>query len=255
MKISACIVSYNSISSAEKKEEFTRCISSVLSNTKGDFKLYVVDNASSDSTAEYVKEKFPEVQVIKNENNLGFGAAHNVVIPLLDSDYHFIINPDIELRDDAINSLCEFMQSHEDAGGVNPDIRYPSGEAQPLAKRQPKLKYLFANHFSSDRESNPLVREYCMMDSDFSKPVRVENLSGCFIGIRTDLFKSLNGFDDRYFMYFEDFDLARRIMQTASLYYVPEAVVYHSWERDSKKSKKLLSIHIGSMIKYFLKWH
>lgn len=254
MKISACVVTYNSICTPEKKEKITDCITSLLENTCAEFDFYIVDNASADGTAQYIKENFPDVKVIENSENLGFGAAHNKVIDIIDSDFHFIVNPDIFVKTDVLNIMATFMRENENVGAVNPLVRFPDGRLQPLAKRQPKFRYLFANHLTSDREKSKLVREYCMLDADYSAPVKTENLSGCFMGVRTSVFKKLGGFDDAYFMYFEDFDLARRIMKENELYIVPEAVVYHAWERDSKTNSSLLKIHIKSMFTYIRKW-
>ena len=137
---------------------------------------------------------------------------------------------------------------------ISPDIRFPDGRRQILAKRSPKPKYLLASRLSKDREKNRLLREYAMLDKDLTKPFKIENCSGCFFGIRTKLFKELGGFDERFFMYLEDYDLARRVNEKAEIWYCPDAVVYHEWGRDSKRDHKLRLIHISSVIKYFSKW-
>lgn len=258
IKASGCIVTYNAVSTMEKKEGFINEVRNILNLTKSvEFKLYIVDNNSSDSTAEVLEKEFPNnssLAIIANNENVGFGKAHNQVIDLVDSDFHFIINPDISIKDDVIGKMCEFFQSHEKCGMISPDIHFPNGKRQVLAKKNPKIKYLLASRLAKDRENNKLLREYGMLDSDLSKPMKIENASGCFVGIRTELFRKLGGFDDRYFMYFEDFDLARRLNKIAEIWYYPQAVVYHEWGRDSKRNGKLMRIHICSTIKYFLRW-
>ena len=99
-----------------------------------------------------------------------------------------------------------------------------------------------------------LLREYAMLDKDPDKEMDIESASGCFMVIRTSLFKNLGGFDDRYFMYFEDFDLSRSVNNVSKVRYYPEAVIYHVWGRDSKRNTKLKIVHIQSMFKYYLKW-
>lgn len=257
MKASGCIVTYNVISSPSKKKIFLREVEDLLRFTEPDFKLFIVDNASPDGTGEYLKKEYitkSNIEVIANTENIGFGKAHNQIMDKLDSDYHFIINPDILIKDDVIGKMCKFMEQKPECGMVSPDIRFPNGNRQVLAKKNPKIKYLVASRLSSDRENNKLLREYAMLDSDLSVPQQVENASGCFMGIRTSVFKELGGFDDRFFMYFEDFDLARRLNKIAELWYCPDAVVYHEWGRDSKRNTKLMIIHIKSTLKYFLKW-
>ena len=258
MKASGCIVTYNAVSSDNKKRLLFQAIENITSFCKDiDFTLYVVDNASSDGTADEVEDYFRDnqsVKVIANTENKGFGKAHNQVMDLLESDYHFIINPDIIVKSDVIGTLCAFLQENPRCGIVSPDIRFPDGRVQVLAKRNPKLKYLISSRLASDRENNKNLREYAMLDEDLSKPLRIENASGCFLGIRTELFKQVGGFDDRYFMYFEDFDLARTVSHYAEIWYVPDAVVYHEWGRDSKRNFKLMLIHIQSTLRYFWKW-
>ena len=258
MKASGCIVTYNAVGSESKKKLLFDAIKKITGySTEVDFTLYIVDNASPDGTAQAVKEAFadnPAVKVIANSENKGFGKAHNQVIGLIDSDYHFIINPDIIVRDDVIGKMCAFMESKPECGLSSPDIRFPDGRVQVLAKRNPKPKYLIASRLASDRENNKNLREYAMLDEDLTKPLKIENCSGCFMCIRTALFEKVGGFDDRYFMYFEDFDLARTVSRYAEIWYDPDAVVYHEWGRDSKRNFKLMFIHIQSTVKYFLKW-
>ncbi|MBR2591187.1 MAG: glycosyltransferase family 2 protein [Clostridia bacterium] len=258
MKASGCIVTYNAVSGANKKKLLFDAIENLTAFSKDvDFTLYIVDNASSDGTAQAVKEYFRDnkaVKVIANRENKGFGKAHNQIIDLLESDYHFVINPDIIVKDDVIGKLCAFMESKPACGMASPDIRFPDGRVQVLAKRHPKLKYLVSSRLAGDRENNKNLREYAMLDADLSKPLQIENCSGCFFCIRTALFKELGGFDDRYFMYFEDFDLARTVGKRAEIWYCPDACVYHEWGRDSKRNSKLMLIHVQSTMKYFVKW-
>ena len=258
MKVSGCIVTYNAVSSESKEKLLFDAIENITAFAQSyDFTLYIVDNASPDGTAKAVEAAFannPAVKVIANSENRGFGKAHNQVLPLIDSDYHFVINPDIIVRDDAVGKMCAFMENLPACGMVSPDIRFPDGRIQVLAKSHPKPKSLIASRLASDRENNKYLREYAMLDEDLSKPLKIENASGCFFGIRTALFRQIGGFDDRYFMYFEDFDLSRTVGYHAEIWYDPEAVVYHEWGRDSKRNIKLMLIHISSTFKYFLKW-
>lgn len=93
-----------------------------------------------------------------------------------------------------------------------------------------------------------------MQDMDYEKPFPVPFAQGSFLVIRTELFRELEGFDERYFMYMEDADLCKRVNNVSSLWYCPDTAVIHKWERGSHKDKKLLKIHILSMFRYFRKW-
>lgn len=248
--VTGCIVTYNNIHTIEN------AVSSLLEHTKIDFRLYVVDNGSTDGTVELIEEKYPQVTLIKTGANIGFGKGHNFIMDKLDSDYHAIINPDIIVRDDVLSKLAAYLDEEENSnvGLLSPEIRFPDGRLQILGKRTPSIKYLVASRMRGSGEPGKLLREYAMLDCDLSKPTSIENATGCFMFIRTAIFKELGGFDDRYFMYFEDFDLARSVNLKHKTVYFPYATVYHEWGRESKKNFKLKLIQIKSMINYFLKW-
>lgn len=247
-KITGCIVTYNNIATIDK------AVSSLLECTESDFRLYIVDNGSTDGTPEFIEKNYPEVTVIRSGGNIGFGAGHNLILDRLDSDYHVIINPDISVRDDVISSLAAYLDGNPDAGLVSPEVRFPDGKPQILGKRNPCLRYLFASHFRGKGDAEKTLREYAMLDEDYSKPFPIENATGCFIFIRTEIFKKLGGFDKRYFMYFEDCDLSREVNRISKVIFNPLVTVYHEWHRESKSNMKLKLIHITSMLKYFAKW-
>ena len=247
--VSGCIVTYNNMKSIGDT------LQSLFEQTKDiSFKLYIVDNGSTDGTVEFIEENYPEAKVIRTPENIGFGAGHNFILEFLQSDYHAIINPDILIRDNVLKTICDYMEENSDAGLVSPKICFPDGRLQILGKRYPKLRYLAASRLRNDEEPGKLLREYAMLDRDPDSEMDIESASGCFMVIRTPLFKKLGGFDDRYFMYFEDFDLSRTVNLHSKVRYYPKAVIYHVWGRDSKRDMKLKMIHIKSMFKYFAKW-
>jgi len=248
-RVTGCVVTHNNIHAIEKTVE------SLLENTKGvDFKLFVVDNSSTDGTPELIREKYPAVELIETGENRGFGAGHNTVLERLDSDYHAIINPDIDIQEDVVAELAAFLDGNEDIGLVSPRICFPDGRPQILGKRNPTLRYLAASRLRGSGAPGKILREYAMLDEDDSKPFDIENATGCFMLLRTGLFKQAGGFDENYFMYFEDCDLTRTIKQRARTVFCPYATVYHVWGRDSKKDPKLMFIQFKSMLYYFRKW-
>lgn len=254
--VTGCIVTHNN----------SRCINAtvreLLRHTSGvDFTLYVVDNASTDGTVEQLRKefpekKFPQLKIIETNNNLGFGAGHNVVLPELKSDYHVVINPDILVRENVILEMAEYMNEHEDIGLLAPSILSMDGSPQILGKRVPSLKYLIVSHLRDDGdEPSKILKEYAMLENGpHTEPYEVENASGCFMFFRTDVFREVGGFDERYFMYFEDADIARTVSEKYKVVSHPDIPVYHIWERSSKKNYRLLAIHIQSMFSFFFKW-
>lgn len=247
--VTGCIVTHNNMRTIKDT------LDTLFEHTKDiDFRLYVVDNLSTDGTPEFIRKNYPQVCLLEPMTNKGFGTGHNVVLPMLESKYHIVINPDIILKDNAIKKITDFFEANEDVGVISPKICFPDGREQILGKRNPQLKYLFASRLRNENEPGKLLREYAMLDEDLSVPCDIENASGCFVAFRTALFKSIGGFDKRYFMYFEDADISRTAKKYSRVVYYPDAIVYHVWGRDSKRNLKLMRIHIFSMLKYFLKW-
>lgn len=246
-KISGCIVTFNNMRTIGK------ALDSLLSNTACDFHLFVVDNGSTDGTVDFIKENYPSVTLIESGKNIGFGQGHNLIIDRLDSDYHAIINPDVIIRDDIISNMADYLEEHKDIGMLSPEIRFPDGRLQILGKKLPLPKYLIASRLRGS-EPGKVLSEYAMLDKDLTQPHDIQNATGCFMFIRTQLFRSLGGFDDRYFMYFEDCDLTRKVNGVSRVIYYPGATVYHEWGRESKKDLHLMMIQMQSMLRYYKKW-
>ena len=176
--VSGCIVTYNS------KDKISPTIKSVLDLTKGvDFTLYIVDNDSTDGTADFIEEAFPEVVVIRAGSNSGFGAGHNKVIPFLKSKYHVVINPDILLREDSITQLCNYADTDEAIGLLSPQIRFEDGRLQMLGKKNPTVRYLGDHFFHKGDEPSKTMIDYCMLDKEGDEPFDITNATGCFMAV------------------------------------------------------------------------
>lgn len=244
--VTGSIVTYNNGKIIE------RCIASILEQTKGcRFRLYVYDNCSSDDTVSKIRSGFPQVKVIEGKANKGFGYGHNQVIKRVKSQYHAVINPDIFLDTDVITQMAEYMAGHPEIGILMPKVLNPDGTEQHLPKRQPNFKYVILSKFKKYRYYRD---EYTRAGEDICAPVKCENISGSFFVADTAALKQLNGFDERYFMYFEDADLGKRMAGIKEIVYHPDYYVYHEWKRDNTKSFKGIRIFLTSMVKYILKW-
>lgn len=246
-KVSGCIVTYN------EEDIIEDCISSILEHTKNlDFTLYVSDNDSKDKTIEIVKEKFPEVVLIENKKNGGFGDGHNKVLKQLDSDFHVVINPDIILKENTIEVLVEYLKSHEKVAMITPKILNEDGTEQYLPKRNPKFSYVILSKLKPFRHYRA---EYTRQKEDLKVPTKVEFCTGCFFVMRTRLMKQLGGFDPRYYMYFEDADLSRQVRnQGYDIIFYPMVKAVHKWKRENTRSLKGILRFLTSMMKYFYKW-
>jgi len=242
-------VLYNGFAEAEP------CIRSVLGQTVGvPLQLYLIDNASPDSSGEQLLRVFGETaQVICNQDNIGFGKGHNSCLARLTSKYHVVINPDITLTQDAITGLCSYLDTHPDVVMVTPRLCFPDGKTQYIAKRPPNVLALAARQLNVPC-LKPYENHYLMLDRDLTREQEISFCTGCFFVIRTDVLKHFGGFDPDYFLYVEDADITRRAMKYGKVMYVPQQQVIHAWHRAAHKSLRPFLLQLRSMLLYFRKW-
>lgn len=241
------IVTYNN------EKIIKKCIETILEHTKNiDFKLYVYDNCSTDGTVLAIEHTFPEVTVIKGKRNSGFGYGHNRILEEIDSKYHVLINPDIVLAIPVIEQMAAYMKKHGTISILLPKVLNMDESEQFLPKRQPNFKFVIMSKFAPFKYYRKI---YTGENETAGTPVKCRNISGSFFMIKTDFMKALKGFDERYFMYFEDADLARQVINVGgTIVYNPDFCVYHEWKRDNTKNIKGICIFLCSMFKYMLKW-
>ncbi len=128
--VSILIVNYN------VKEYLGNCIDSILqSDYKGEIEIVVVDNHSFDGSDEFIDDRFPDVKMIKNSENLGFGKAVNQAARVATNDYLLILNPDTVIQEDTIATFVNYMKDHPEAGLIGPKILNPDGSLQLTCKR------------------------------------------------------------------------------------------------------------------------
>lgn len=248
--VSIGIVTYNN------EDKICALLESLYQYTQNvNFQIYVVDNASSDNTVQLVKENYPKVNLLQMGKNIGFGAGHNQVISYMRSDYHVIVNPDIRLCSNVICDLVKYLNEHSDVVMVSPKILNADGTEQHLPKKRPRIRYLLSGKLeNTNKFFNHLRCEYTRKNRENDNPMEVDFLTGCFVMMRSSVFKQLGGFDDNFFLYLEDADLTLRAKQCGKVIFYPRASVIHSWERASSKKLKFLLIHIDSMRKFMWKW-
>jgi len=230
-------------------ESFLSCSLSVC--------LYVVDN----SPQPLLKSTFDglTLEYYFYGRNIGYGKAHNWAIAhSKDSRYHLVMNPDIVIMPGTLDFLISFMDESPDVGMVCPRVLNEDGTDQFLNKRYPSVLDLFIRRFSP-RFLHPLLKKrmdhYEMRDVGYDTICDVEVMSGAFMFCRTEVLKALAGFDPRYFLYFEDFDLSRKFQQLGyRTAYYPNSTVIHSWKRAAHKNLRMTLIFIANMYRYFSKW-
>lgn len=221
-------------------------------------KVYIVDN-SEVRVAEEMAGRWDTGRVIyifMNEN-AGYGKGHNVALRESVYDrvkYHLVMNADISLKAEEIDTLCAFMETQPMVGQLMPRVVYPNGETQYLCKLLPTPWDVFGRRFLPKRWTEKRNARYELRDSGYDKPMNVPYLSGCFMLLRTEAALKARLFDERYFMYPEDIDLTRTIHRDYLTLYYPAVTIVHNHKKGSYHSMRLLWIHIINMCRYFNKW-
>jgi len=242
--ITASIVLYNNDFEILKKT-----VNSFL-NTSIRKKLYLIDNSNTNKLEVFFKS--PEIEYLFVGKNIGFGAAHNLILNKISSNFHLILNPDIVFSPSIISSLIKVLHEKPNVAFVTPKVLYPSIKPQYICRKHPTLFDLLNRKFKISKFQF-LNREY--RDRDLQEPFYPDFIHGCFMLFKTTDLKNLRGFDERFFLYMEDADICRRIDEIGKkkLYY-PKVEIIHHHQQGSSKSLKLFIIHTSSAIKYFLKW-
>ncbi len=219
--------------------------------------LYLIDNSPADDARNLISD--PRIIYIFNNQNLGFGAGHNVALKEAmksSAKYHLVLNPDVYFDQNVISDLYRFMEGDHSIGLTMPKVLYPDGRLQPLCRLLPNPSMLFLRRFFRFHkkllEKQNLAHE--LHFSGYNKIMDVPFLSGCFMFLRLDALRQVGLFDERIFLYTEDMDLSRRIHQQFRTVFYPHATIYHHHQRGSYHNIHLLFYNIKSAIRYFNKW-
>jgi GT2 family glycosyltransferase len=212
--------------------------------------LALIDNSEDRAVAEKViaigKARFADSGVhviyLHGHANIGYGAAHNLVLHGTGADYHLVLNPDVELAADALANAIRWLDEHPEVGALAPAVSSPDGQRQYLCKRYPAVFDLFLRGFAPvfvKRLFRRRLARYELRDKIGVDPPRevlgIPALSGAFMLVRRDAIDRTGGFDPRFFLYFEDFDWSVRLNKITRTAYVPSVSVVHHGGDASRK--------------------
>jgi N-acetylglucosaminyl-diphospho-decaprenol L-rhamnosyltransferase len=224
-----------------------------------DMDVTVVDNASGDGSAEMVADDFAWVRLIRNDRNLGFGAAHNQALRIAEGRYVVILNSDATPRVGALQALVGFLDAHPGVAVAGPRLRYPDGRVQPSRRRFPTVATLLFESTQLQRfwPDNAVLRRYYMADRSDDEPQEVDWIVGACLCVRAQAAAEVGLFDERFFMYSEELDWCRRFRAAGwRVAYVPQAEVMHvegaSARLDYAARDRLFQT---SKLQYAAKWH
>jgi len=218
--------------------------------------ILIVDNKSDDGSVRFLKENYPKVILRENIKRKGYGANHNFNLHKARGKYVLFMNADVILMPGALSILCDFMEKNRDVGISSANVLNRDGTLQYLNKQYPTILDLLLRRFAPFflRFSDKRLHYYEMREIAYDCSIDVPFISGCFMFCRTSFIKVAEGFDERFFLYFEDVDLCRKVQRFAKTVSCPDAKVIHRWERLSHKKVKYLFVFAKSAIRYFNKW-
>ena len=247
MKLSVIIVNYN------VKHFLEQCLHSVYASKNIDFDVFVVDNSSVDGSCAMVKEKFPQVKLIENKDNLGFSKANNQAINISRAEYDLLLNPDTIVEEDTFEKVVRFMDEHSDAGGLGVKMIDGSGKFLPESKRAlptPDVAFYKIFGLSKIFPKSKKFGKYHLSYLDNNKTHKIDVLSGAFMLLRKSVIDNIGALDEDYFMYGEDIDLSYRITKAGfENYYFPDTTIIHYKGESTKKgSINYVRIFYNAMI-------
>lgn len=219
-------------------------------------KVFVIDNSPTDQLRTSVKQ-YTKAEYVYGQGNIGFGAANNIGMKAsieLGAQYHIILNPDIIFKERVISGLRLYMDSHPDIGLIKPALTYPDGRFNASAFMLPSPYTYICKKIIPSRFTKKQTYRRQLRDLDLSVPREVPNMSGSFLFIRNEVLKRVGLFDDRFFMYFEDFDLVRRIHKESKIVFYPHETMIHAHAAEHRKNFRLFLKGAVSAVKYFNKW-
>lgn len=228
----------------------------------------LIDNSADRGIAERVielgrtrfEDKPVHVMYLHGHANIGFGAAHNLVLHGTGADYHLVLNPDAELAADALVNAIGWLEAHPDVGALAPAVSDAFGNRQYLCKRYPAVFDLMLRGFTPrfvQRLFERRLARYEMRDIVDADPPRdaigVPVMSGAFLLARREAIDRTGGFDPRFFLYFEDFDWSLRLNEVTRNAFVPSVNIVHHGGRAARKGLRHVHWFLASGVRFYSK--
>jgi GT2 family glycosyltransferase len=232
-----------------------------LRSSRVPLEVLLVDNTPEDSYFDTLP-RMDGMRAIRSPRNGGYGFGHNIALTqtaALNAPYHLILNPDVVVHPQCLEQLIAAMDADAAIALAMPKILNPDGSIQRLNKRDPSVLDLGLRRFVPQKfQRLPIIARrmdyFERMDIGYEVPSEIPYASGCFMLFARPTLDALNGFDERFFMYFEDADLSRRAATLGRVQFFPNALITHHWTRGSHTNWKLMLCTLTSAYRYFNKW-
>lgn len=253
MDISIVVVSWNV---REKLKANLRALFASQGDIK--FEVFVVDNSSADGSAEMVKGEFPQIKLIANQDNRGFARANNQAIKQAQGDFILLLNPDMRVFPDTLTSMINWMRENKQVSVAGCRLVDEAGKTVNHVRRFPQLFDQLAIVLKLPHIFTGIVKNYLMFDFDYSRSAKVDSIRGSFFMVRRSEFEKTGGLDERYFVWFEEVDFCRQVVENGGeTWYTPAAkcIDYVGQSFSQVKRGQAQKYFRDSMLKYFYKWH
>jgi N-acetylglucosaminyl-diphospho-decaprenol L-rhamnosyltransferase len=236
-----------------------KCIASVYCTVSPiDIEVIVVDNNSSDGSADMVAESFPDATLIRNSKNIGFSAGNNLAIRQASGRYILLLNPDAELLPGSVQALFDFAEAHPDAAVIGPKLLNTDGSLQKNGRMFPTFAREML-HITKIYRLAPgwFNRKYEWGRADFDAATEVDEVSGACMLVRRAAIDKAGMLDERFFMYYEEVDWCLRIKKAGcKVWYLPEAqTVHHAGQGAGQIGLAKSRAAYRSQYLYFMKHH
>ncbi len=223
---------------------------------KVSFESIYVDNCSTDGSVDFLRENYPQVKIIVNDKPKGFGENNNIGVFASCAEYVAIINPDVVVQSGSIDRLYEYAESNKHVGVIVPQLLNPDRSVQYAVRGfiSPKMLFWRLMTKGDDKADNSVVNRYLCKDMDYDVAQPINWSIGAALFMHRDIYSSLVGFDQDYFLYMEDEDLCLRAWKKGlPVVYLPESKMIHNHLRASAKLGKRAFMHLKSMLTFFRK--
>ena len=220
------------------------------------YKIYLINHEKSisENINKFVSEN---IELIQGHGNIGYGSGHNLVKNRI-GNYHLILNPDVKLFEDTIKNSIKRMTEENKVGLITPNATDQNGVRQYLIKSYPSFLIFFlrvTNISLLNLLFKKKLNKYECRELNYNKIInKVIYCSGCYMFFRNIVFKNINGFDENFFLYFEDMDISYRTSKVTNIIYDPNVKIIHYGGNTSRKNLLHWKFFISSMIKFFNKY-
>jgi N-acetylglucosaminyl-diphospho-decaprenol L-rhamnosyltransferase len=236
-----------------------QCLRSIPANLQTrKLEIIVVDNVSTDGSADMVRAEFPDVHLIINAENRGFPAANNQGLAVAEGRYALILNPDTKVVGDALATMVAYADAHPDVGVVGPQLLNEDGSVQSSRRRFPTLATaFFESTWLQAYAPHRLLKRYYVQDQPDDATLDVDWMKGAALMARREAIEQIGPMDEGYFMYSEELDWCKRFKDAGwRVVYLPTARVVHYGGKSSDQVVTSRHIHFQtSKVRYFHKHH